>query len=402
MKRYIVVIGLMLVAVTAVNHAGFNFGLTRGIKKKVEKIDKKVEEKKEAQRRKEEEEDYTFTEFTHLPFDLEYVAAITPIGNILGTHTRSNPQTVRPFGFERHAIWHKNPGTAYNVYAPATTYIYSVRKSQGIGDYGMNFRITDRISFRHDHIHSIADTIRDKVEAQIGPWEESSPFIMLPEPIPVKAGDLLGQTGFKAGSVNWDWFVGEGGEPNPGITNPDSYVTSMGQLFIPAKSVYDYASDELKSTLADLTGYWNGVVFEERVGNPPMGQCGDDIAGTLSGIWFYDTADDPTWGPKVALFLPYYLDTENKISIRLAVPELSVYGAWTVTLAASGSVDIAPKDVTVAKGAVYYVLDDNNSEENGLLRVEMNPDGSITIETSTDTAVGNFPDFTGAEKILTR
>ncbi len=141
-----------------------------------------------------EDPELVFREFTRLPFDIENVSAVSPVGGFGGSQVRSNPALGRPYGTERHFIWHKTPGTAYTVYAPASTYIVSVRKSSGIGDYGLNFRMYGESQFRLDHIHRLDDELESKIDTQLGGWEETSPFIPLPVPIPVMAGDILGQT----------------------------------------------------------------------------------------------------------------------------------------------------------------------------------------------------------------
>lgn len=323
--------------------------------------------------------------FTRLPFDIENVGGVMTIGNFVFTHTRSNPQTVRPYGMERHAMYHKSPGTAYNAYSPATTYIVSVRKSQGIGDYGFNFKLGGDVYFRHDHIHAIDPELEAKITAQLGgPLQETSAFEPLSEPIYITAGTLLGTTGFKAGSVNWDWFVGEGSPPNDGVTNPEHYVTSMAGLFMSAKSCYDYASDDVKTQLESLAGYWDGSSLAKRKGVPALGKCGHDIDGTLSGIWFYDYSDDATWGPKLAAFTPYFLDTSSA-TVKLAIPELDLYGVWNTTYTnVAANINLPPESVTESTGIAYYILNVHDNDENGLLMVRVNPNDTITIETHKD------------------
>ena len=336
-----------------------------------------------------------FTQFTRLPFDIENVIAFSPIGGFSGIHSRSNPYLGRPYGTERHFIWHKSPGTPYNVYSPATTYIISVRKTEGSGHYGLNFKIHDESYFRFDHIHILDPELESAIVSQLGgTWEETSPFVSLPTPILVYEGDVLGQTGVYADSVNWDWFV-EDRTRHEGIIAPDHYWSA---IFAYSRSVYDLCTDKVKQQLASLAGE-PGV---PQKGSPILGQFGSDAPGTLSGTWFYDYANDPRWGPKLVIFRPYHLDS-SKIEIKLAIPELDLYGVWIVEPNASDNVNPDPNAVTAEFGLVYYILDDHSTDESGLLMVQVNPDSTITIETHKDSfETTEFNDFTGDELTLVR
>ena len=337
-----------------------------------------------------------FTQFTRLPFDIEYVSAVSPIGGFGGVNTRSNPYLGRPYGTERHFIWHMSPGTPYNVYAPATTYIISVRKTEGSGHYGLNFKIHYESYFRLDHIHILDPELESAIASQLGgTWEETSPFVSWPTPILVHEGDILGQTGVYTDSVNWDWFV-EDRTRHEGVIAPDHYWSA---IFAYSRSVYDLCTDEVKHQLASLAGE-PGVPQKD---SPILGQFGSDVPGTLSGTWFYDYTNAPRWGPKLAIFRPYHLDS-SKIEIKLAIPELDLYGVWVVEPNTSGNVNPDPRTVTAEYGMVYYVLDDDyGSDESGVLMIQVNPNSTITIETYRDSfEPTEFNGFSGGELTLVR
>ena len=337
-----------------------------------------------------------FTQFKRLPFDIENVSAVAPIGGFEGIHTRSNPKLGRPYGMERHVIWHKTPGKPYNVYAPATAYIYSVRKST-VGHYGLNFKMWGDSHFRLDHIHDLDPELKSEVTSQLGEvWEETASFLYLPSAILVHEGDVLGQTGVYADSSNWDWLV-EDRTRHEGVIVPGHYWSS---IFAYSRSVYDLCTDEVKEQLRSLAG----KPGEPQKGEPIMGQFGSDVAGTLSGTWFYDTDNDPRWGPKLAVFRWYHMDS-SKVEIKLAIPELDVYGVWIISPLESGNINPEPENVTPESGIVYYILDSGTyyTEELGLLVVRVNADSTITIETHRDRFdPEDFSAFTGIELILSR
>jgi len=142
-----------------------------------------------------------------------------------------------------------------------------------------------------------------------------------------------------------------------------------------------------------------------------MGQFGSDVPGTLSGTWFYDVTDDPRWGPKLAIFRPYHLDS-SKVEIKLAMPELDLYGVWVMSPSKSGNTNPEPTNVTPESGIVYYLLDKGTNrfsgasyytEEFGLLIVRLNKDNTVTLETQRDHFDPEvFTEFTGNELTLTR
>ena len=337
-----------------------------------------------------------FAQFKRLPFDIENVSAVAPIGGFEGIHTRSNPKLGRPYGMERHVIWHKTPGKPYNVYAPATAYISSVRKSI-VGHYGLNFQMWGDSHFRFDHIHTLDTELKSEITSQLGEvWEETASFLSLPSPILVHEGDVLGQTGVYADSSNWDWFV-EDRTNHEGVIAPEHYWSS---IFSYSRSVYDLCTDGVKEQLRSLAG----KPGEPQKGEPILGQFGSDIPGTLSGTWFYAVTNDPRWGPKLAIFRPYHMDS-SKVEIKLAIPELDVYGVWIINPGESGNVNPDPASVTSESGIVYYLLDSGTyyTEELGLLIVKVNTDSTITIETHRDEFdPEDFGDFTGGELTLSR
>jgi hypothetical protein len=337
-----------------------------------------------------------FEQFTRLPFDIENVASVGPIGGFGGTNTRSNPYLGRPYGTERHFISHKTPGKPYNVYAPATTYIYSVRKSM-VGHYGFNFKMYENSEFRLDHIHVIDPGLKSKIVAQLGEgWQETNAFEILPFALLVREGDILGQTGVYADSWNWDWLVVDRNR-HEGIIVPEHY---WSDIFAYSRSVYELCTDEVKEHLRSLAGNPG----EPQKGEPILGQFGSDVAGTLSGTWFYDVTNDPRWGPKIAVFRRYHMDS-SKVEIKLAIPELDVYGVWIISPGEPGNINPEPENVTPESGIVYYILDGGTyyTEELGLMVVRVNADSTITIETQRDQFdPEDFSDFTGSELTLSR
>ena len=94
-----------------------------------------------------------------------------------------------------------------------------------------------------------------------------------------------------------------------------------------------------------------------------------------------------------------------KIEIKLAIPELDLYGVWNITPGQSG-INQEPWTITPDSGIVYYLLEENDVSrfgEYGLLLAQVTSDGTIRLETHRDSFnPGDFPVFPGSELTLSR
>lgn len=313
--------------------------------------------------------------FTRLPFDAAGVGGITPLGT-LGGGTRAAPELGHPFGNERHFIWHRNPGVDYTVYAPVSARIVAFRESTS-NDFRVDFLLYQgpdgkRVTSYLDHITALDPAFRAALESRIaGGIRVTSATVPVSPALEVSAGMVLGTTGQTP--VNWDWGIVD--ERTTAVARPESFFSDITQN---ARPVYDYATPQVQAQLRALTGQWNAATqtFVARVGTPPMGEFTNDAPGTLSGIWFQDPASEPY--PRAVSINVYSLDT-SRLQMLLQVPALDLFGKYVdIPVAASGTQNRAPTDVTAASGIVSYVL--ANGVENGVLYARVNADGTITLE----------------------
>jgi hypothetical protein len=313
--------------------------------------------------------------FTRLPFDAAGVGGITPLGT-LGGGTRAAPELGHPFGNERHFIWHRNPGVDYTVYAPVSARVVAFRESAS-NDFRVDFLLYQgpdgkRVTSYLDHITALDPAFRAALESRIaGGIRVTSATVPVSPALEVSAGTVLGTTGQTP--VNWDWGIVD--ERTTAVARPESFFSDITRN---ARSVYDYATPQVQAQLRALTGQWNAVTqtFVARVGTPPMGEFTNDAPGTLSGIWFQDPASEPY--PRAVSINVYSLDT-SRLQMLLQVPALDLFGKYVdIPVAASGTQNRAPTDVTAASGIVSYVL--ANGVENGVLYARVNADGTITLE----------------------
>ncbi|GEM_PF-6357165 len=315
-------------------------------------------------------------QFTRLPFDIENVGAISPLGDF-GSVSRSQTGSGHPYGNERHFIWHKSPlGRAlYNVYAPGDGTIAAF-KMTNVPSYGpqyqLYFQIDDKRTYYIAHINKLEPALEAKISKVLGGISETSNPQQMDNSVAVKAGDVLGETG--ATPVNWDWGLTDNNY-STGITDPSHYT---GMEAGHARSVYDLSSDEVKIELRKLSGIWNSVnqTFTHRAGEPPLGRLGGDVKGTLSGTWF-ETYDFNPY-PHLAIFSPYTYDA-NKLQIMLEIPDLDLFGRYQATeIEPLGGASLDPAKITGASGIVGYHL--RNGTEDGVLMVRVNADETITVE----------------------
>ncbi len=336
--------------------------------------------------------------FTRLPFDTAGVGGITPLGT-LGGGTRAAPELGHPFGNERHFIWHRNPGVDYTVYAPVSARIVAFRESTS-NDFRVDFLLYQgpdgkRVTAYLDHITALDPAFRAALESRIaGGIRVTSATVPVSPALEVSAGTVLGTTGQTP--VNWDWGIVD--ERTTAVARPESFFSDITRN---ARPVYDYATPQVQAQLRALTGQWNAATqtFVARVGVPPMGEFTNDAPGTLSGIWFQDPASEPY--PRAVSINVYSLDT-SRLQMLLQVPALDLFGKYVdIPVAASGTQNRAPTDVTAASGIVSYVL--ANGVENGVLYARVNADGTITLEAVRGAAPPNPAfEFTTAAVTLRR
>lgn len=320
-------------------------------------------------------------QFTRLPFDVENIGAVAPVGEFAGI-SRQSAAVSHFAGNYRHYIFSKEPGKrAYNVYAPADAYITAFRNDQTTGEFRFDFPINNSGAFFFlDHIQTLSDEIKAKLAPSFGnPPRFTTAVEQVSPPIMVKAGELLGTTGLKG--IAWDWGVMD---PNKceGILKPENYKQDMCP-----QSVYEYLPTELQTQLRPLAGDWSdptkgGDGLRPVVTEPILGRYGNDKVGTLSGAWFQKPG---SW--ENAMFYPDpYL--AGSLQTRLAIPELSVFGVFNKIIIGAKGVNPNPITVTPNSGIVAYILGKNNqrdTSEYGILLVRVNADESITLETIADT-----------------
>ena len=335
--------------------------------------------------------------FARFPFDLKDIGSVAPVGEFSGI-TRQTAASSHFYGNMRHYIFSKKPGEyAYNIYVPADGKITGFRNEQTTGQFRFNFKISDKSFYYFDHIQSLTPEILEKLKPYFGsPLRFTRGVEQVSPPISVKTDFVLGQTGLKGSA--WDWGVIDSSYCQD-IIHPEHYYQDPCP-----RSAYDFMNDEMKAQVSLLAGYWvappQGMGLQAVKTTPVLGQYAHDVAGALSGGWFKEYRD---W--QNAFFVPDPYEP-NTFQIRLAIPELSVFGVWNRIALGTGTVNPDPKKVTLASGIVSYVLPLSNARDNneyGVLLVRVNKDETITVETLSEaTSAPASLQFTNKAMILKR
>ena len=334
-------------------------------------------------------------EFTALPTLEEYVGSITPLG-WLGASTRESPDFAHPLGNERHHVFFNGDfREGIPIFAPGSGFIEWASISS-YGEWGFTVVVNGTLSYYLDHIGYLNSTLLDML-MELDFYVPNQIYVN--REIRLHAGQVVGYTNT---TDFFDWGVVDEGVVD-GIADRSHYTW---RRHVYGVSAYGYASEELRAQLERFYGLWHGGSGElvRQVGEPIGGSVRNDVNGTLQGIWFYDHEVDESWGQKIALFAPYFTNRYN-YQIRLAIPEISVYGNWqNITLGEIGNLNIRPHLVNVESGIVGYVLGGHfGVGEEGLLLVQMIDDFHLRLETFEGVfSMPDTPEFTEESVTLYR
>lgn len=137
------------------------------------------------------QQDVKSFKFTRLPFDIQDIGSIAPIGEFTGI-TRQTAATSHFAGGYRHYVFSRDPGKRdYNVYAPSDSKITATRFSKMTGQHRFNFTIGDQDGpafYYLDHIQSLSPELTSKLKESFGgEIPQIDTVEQLPKPVDVKS-----------------------------------------------------------------------------------------------------------------------------------------------------------------------------------------------------------------------
>jgi len=164
--------------------------------------------------------------------------------------------------------------------------------------YILHFAVGCEFAMFLDHITNPVDRI--KLALNKVPNEDTRLDFFLDEPIPFKAGELIGYT-IGAGPANstkqWDFGYYSSYVTNQYI-NQERRIRSHSWKQLHAVCGFDYFAEPLKSTYSSYFTTLRGVIVPGATCRNPN----RDVPGTLSGSWFF-RADSGSLDPHIAIAL---------------------------------------------------------------------------------------------------
>ncbi len=296
--------------------------------------------------------------FTQYPVDMNEIYEITPIGNL------APPGHTFPTD---HSYLHINAGgestETIPLYAPADVYIVSVYSVEGATndpiDYTIYFSLCKDIIGYYNHVKELSTELEKlvkNVECEDYNQAESSACTknLLQK---VDAGTHLGKVGALQG--NFDF----------GLIDLSKELDYINIKRYPTRSryvhcAYDYYQEDMQQTFFDLI---------KREDTPRCGVIEQDIAGTLQGNWFHETAEEEyvvDW----STYLAFVHDNNNPdLSVISIAGKITDATKFEFSAKDSGTIDREFSQVT-ANGDIYCY----NGE--GKILVEMISDEQIQVE----------------------
>ncbi|MCI0809148.1 MAG: hypothetical protein J4N63_08335 [Chloroflexi bacterium] len=205
--------------------------------------------------------------------DLTQIASIVPAGSPSGG-------VIKPHSYLHNKDLPGGKNVRVPVYAIADSVLTSVAyydTSVGTSEYLIFFDVTCEISYKFDHIMSVAPKIL-AVAPEIP--SDTSEGNRTPA-ITFKAGELIGYANGAGGQGAWDFGVYDTTYTNQ-FANQERYVKgNMGQL-LHTVCPYDYFTEPLKSQMYALLG-----THDQRL--VPDVECTTtqrDVPGAVAGAWF--------------------------------------------------------------------------------------------------------------------
>lgn len=209
--------------------------------------------------------------FDYLPFDLNNIVFIEPLGSMIGNH-------VTPIDHQYYmALDHmqlNQSAITVNVYSPGDGTVTQIQhmsslpgdNSAIIDDYRIVIQHTSAISSVYIHI----DTLIDRIATVAPPPGEYASVN-----VDVLAGEIIG---YYRGTI--DYNVVDENVVLTGFVNPESYQAESWKTHIP--DPFDYFKEPMKSQLIEKC---------LRSAVPIGGKIDHDIEGKLIGSWFQENTN---------------------------------------------------------------------------------------------------------------
>jgi len=287
-------------------------------------------------------------EFTAQIFDPSLISHITPLGELNGGGSEWQATTGVMINIKPAVV---SGDKMIDVFAPTamTLESYSYHRdprSNGNADWTLIFRINENVTIKFDHITKAVDKI---VAVTTSTPKDRSNEETPRSKISFGAGELIATTHGTSLAKNWNIYMTDRSVTN-NFANQTRYEKSqIGYRFINGACPLNYYESAVKATYLALMGATKAGQSQD-CGNPSK-----DVAGTLSGAWFFDKDNSNTTEQIDGNFvspLAVYLDSANRVIIdQIANTQFRVEGG------------IDPATVTTEQ--CYKLVNNNNGQTAG-------------------------------------
>jgi hypothetical protein len=198
------------------------------------------------------------------------------------------------------------------IYAPVdSTFVQGVYKSiKGTTDYDLHFVASCQVWYLVNHVSDPIASIRQALPSTPQTDTRISADQLVAHPITFKAGELIGYTTGTNGARNFDFGVYDNNHTNQ-FANLTRYKDAEGAYskYLTAVCPYDYFTPAKKTVYYSKFGENN---LDGPVPNATCGQINQDVAGSISGMWF--AGDTSTGVGTINLMVGTYIDQSVQIS----------------------------------------------------------------------------------------
>lgn len=258
-------------------------------------------------------EETTKISFTANIFDPAKISHITPLGELNGGGSEWQAVTGVMINIKPEVV---TGDKMINVYAPVAmtleSYSYHLDpRSSNNADWALIFRISDTVTLKFDHITKAVDKI---VAVTTSTPKDRSNEESPKSKISFEAGELIATTHGTSLAKNWNIYMTDKSVTNKFANQSRYEKSSIGNRFINGACPFNYYESAIKATYLALMGATRAGQSQD-CGNPSK-----DVAGTLSGAWFFDEDNSNTTEQIAGNFvspLAVYRDSANRVIIDL-------------------------------------------------------------------------------------
>ena len=291
--------------------------------------------------------------FTHQIFDPTQVSSIIPLGELNGGGSEWQATTGVVINIKPAVVAAEG---MINVYAPTemTLESYSYHRdprSPDSTDWALIFRVNKNVTLKYDHITQASEKI---VAVTTSTPKDRSNEEPPRTKIKFAAGEIVARTHGTKLAKNWNIYMTDASITNKFVNQNRYQKSQIGYRFINGACPFNYYESAVKNSYLALMGATEAGQSRD-CGNPSK-----DVAGTLSGAWFFDQSDSNTDEQLDGNFvspLAIYHDSANRVIIdQIANTQFRIEGGTDPATVSTEKCYQLTDQASRAAGYAYFKL----------------------------------------------